>query len=65
MTGQWIFIEFFQVFYQARSQRIKVNVTNKLQKVLIFLTDDGLISVLEEVAAPFMAFVEGDRVARH
>ena len=42
-----------------------MDVTNKLQKVWIFFAYNGFIAVLEEVAAPFMAFVEGDRVAGH
>ena len=42
-----------------------MDVTNKLQEVRIFLTDDGFIAVPEEVTAPFMTLVEGDRVTGH
>jgi len=42
-----------------------MDVTNKLQEVRIFFTYDGFVSVLEEMTTPFMAFVEGDRIAGH
>jgi hypothetical protein len=42
-----------------------MDVTNKLQEVRIFFAYDGFVSVLEKVTAPFMAFVEGERIACH
>jgi hypothetical protein len=32
---------------------------------LFFFTDDGFVSVLEKVAAPFMTLVEGNGIASH
>ena len=42
-----------------------MDVTNKLQEVRIFFTDDGFISVLEKVTTPFMTLVESERIAGH
>jgi hypothetical protein len=42
-----------------------MDVTNKLQKVLIFFAYDGFVSVLEKVTTPFMTLVESERIACH
>ena len=42
-----------------------MDVPNEFQAVWIFLTDNWLITILEKVAAPFMASVEGDSVSGH
>ena len=42
-----------------------MDVADKLQKVWIFFTDDGFVSVLEQVAVSLMAFIEGNSVTGH
>lgn len=42
-----------------------MNVADQFQKIGVFFTDDGFVSVLEEVAAASMAFIEGDGIAGH
>ena len=42
-----------------------MDITYQLQKISIFLTNNGFVAVLEEVAASLMAFVEGDGIAGH
>ena len=42
-----------------------MDVANKLQEIRIFLTDNRFIAILKEMAASFVAFVEGDRIACH
>ena len=42
-----------------------MDVTYEFQKVRIFFTDDGFISVLEEVTASFVAFVKSNGIASH
>ena len=42
-----------------------MDVTDQLQEIRIFLTDNRFIAVLEKVAAPFMTLIEGNSVASH
>lgn len=42
-----------------------MDIAYKFEKIRVFFTDDGLVSVLEEVAGPLMPFVEGDGVSGH
>ena len=47
-----------------RAQRIEVEVADELQEVRLLLHHDGLVPVLEEVAHPLVAAVEGPGIAR-
>jgi len=42
-----------------------VDVPDQFQEIGIFFADDGLVSVLEEMARAFMSFVEGNGIAGH
>jgi len=65
MSGPGVFVEFFEVLNQSSSQRIKVDVADQLQEVRILFTDNGFITVLEEMTTSFVAFVEGNGIAGH
>jgi hypothetical protein len=65
VAGPGVFVQLFEIVYQARSQRIVMDVADQLQKIRIFFTDNGFVSVLEEVATTFVSFVEGDGIAGH
>jgi hypothetical protein len=43
-------------------QRIKMNVTDQLSKIDLLITDDGMITVLKEMAMPAMAKVVSNGV---
>ena len=42
-----------------------MDIADKFQEIRIFLAHDGFVSVLEEVAAAFVSFVEYNSVACH
>ena len=42
-----------------------MDITDQFQEVRIFFADNGLVSVLEEMAAAFMALIEGNGVSGH
>ena len=42
-----------------------MDISNEFQEISIFFADNGFVTVLEEVATPFMTFVEGDGIAGH
>jgi len=42
-----------------------MDVANQFKEVRVFFTDDGFISVLEEMACTFVSFVESYRVTGH
>ena len=65
MAGPRVFVEFFEVLHQFCSQWIQVDIADQLQEVRVFFTDDRFVAVLEEMAAAFMAFVEGDGISGH
>jgi len=46
-----------------RPERIQVEVADEFQEIGLLLHHDGLVPVLEQVAHPSMAAVEGPRVA--
>ncbi len=50
VTGPGVFVEFFEVLNQLCPQGIQVDVADQFQEIRIFFTDDGFISVLEEMA---------------
>jgi len=41
-----------------------MNVTDELGKIHLFLTDDGLVAILEEVPMTMVAPIVRERVAR-
>ena len=51
--------------HQLCPEWVEVNVTNKFQEVGVFLAHNGFVTVLEEMACAFMAFIEGDGVSGH
>ena len=53
-----------QIPHQSCSQRIEVQIAYEFEKVCVFFTDDGLVSVLKQVPAAPMATVEGPRISR-
>ena len=42
-----------------------MDVADEFQEVRVLFADDGLVSILEEVSAAFMSFVEGYRISGH
>ena len=42
-----------------------MDVADQLQEIGVFFADHGFVSVLEEVAATFVSFVEGYRIPGH
>ena len=60
-----VFVQLFEIFHNTGSKRIEVDIADQLQEIWIFFADNGFVPVLKEVAAALMAFIEGDRIARH
>jgi hypothetical protein len=48
---------------QLRPQRIEVDITNQFQQIIIFLTEDGFVSVLKKVAISPIPSVETHHVS--
>lgn len=48
----------------AGTDRVEVDVADKLQEIGLFVADDGLVAVLEELAAALVPPVEGDDITR-
>lgn len=48
----------------AGTDRVEVDVADKLPEVDLLVADDGLVAVLEELARPPVPPVEGDDIAR-
>ena len=42
-----------------------MGVADEFKEVRVFFTDNGFVAVLEEMAAAFMAFIEGHGIAGH
>ena len=49
-----ITIELCQAGNKLYPHRVKVNITNKLLEIDVFLANDGFVTILEELAAPMM-----------
>jgi hypothetical protein len=64
MPAKAIRSQLFEVFHQAGTQRIEVNVSDKLKQIGIFFTQDGLVAVLKELTVPAVAAIESDRIPR-
>ena len=60
-----VFIQFFDVSRQPRSQRVQMDVPDQFQEIRIFLTYNGFVSVLKKVANSSMALVEGNGISGH
>jgi len=58
-------IQFCKILNQTGSHGIQVYVANPFQEVYVFFADNRFVPVLEEVAAAFMALVEGHAITRH
>ena len=48
----------------SRPERIEMDVAHQLQKVRVFLTENGLVAVLEEIAVSPVSAIEAHHVAR-
>jgi len=64
VPGPGIPIQFAEVRDDLRAQRIEVEIPDEFQEVRVLLHYDGLVPVLEEVAHPLVAAVEGPGIAR-
>ncbi|BDV42290.1 hypothetical protein GURASL_12130 [Geotalea uraniireducens] len=62
MAGPVIRVKRVEAGNDVSSQRIEMNVPNELQKVGIFLADDRLVPILEEMPASIVSEVEDDGV---
>ena len=49
----------------GKLNRVKMDVADQFQQVCIFFAHDGFVAVLEEMACPFVAFIESDGVSCH
>ena len=65
MSAPGVFVEFVEVLNQFGPERVEVNIANQFEEVWVLFADDGLVSVLEEMACPFVAFIKGDGVSGH
>ena len=64
VAGPWMRIQFVHIPDDARSQRVEVDIAGELQEIRIFLTDNRLIAILEEMSVPTVYPVEIDHIAR-
>jgi hypothetical protein len=58
MACVWIPVQFLQVLDNTSTQRIKVQISNKLQKVWFFLTNYRLETVLKYMSMTSMPLVK-------
>jgi hypothetical protein len=50
VTGPRIAVQFFYVLNDLCSNWVEVDVTHKSEKVVVFVTKDGLIAILKEMS---------------
>jgi len=62
MAAPRITVQFNYALDETSTQRVKVNVADQFEKIRVFLADDRLVTVLEQMAASVMAQVECDGV---
>jgi hypothetical protein len=55
--------QFLKTGYQSGTKRVEMNVADQFLEIGIFLADDRLVSVLEQVAGSVMAEVEIDSMS--
>lgn len=65
MPAPWIPIQFLEIFYQAGSQWIEMDIADQFQEVRGFFADDGFVSVLKQMTCPLVPLVEGDGIPGH
>jgi len=63
MAAPWIMIQFVKAFHHAGPQGIQVNISDQLQQIRFFLTDNGLVPILEEVTGSLVVAIERDGIA--
>jgi hypothetical protein len=63
MPAPGVAVQGGQGFHQLHPQWVEVDVANQLEQIRLLLHEDGFVPVLEKVADPAMAPVEGARVA--
>ena len=59
MTAIGIKAQFLQVAQQFRPQRVQMNKSNQFRQIIVFLTDDGFVPVLEKLAMTIVSSVVG------
>jgi len=52
-----------KIFYKPCTDRIEVDVSDKLQEVWGFLTQDGFIPVLKKLSMPPVSMIEPDGIS--
>ncbi|MFW6148213.1 MAG: hypothetical protein ACOC6B_07475 [Thermodesulfobacteriota bacterium] len=60
VAGPGVLVEFVEVLHEFCPHGVKVDIADQFEEIRVFFADDGLVSVLEEVACAFVPFVEGD-----
>jgi hypothetical protein len=64
MTAVRVAVQAAEIRNHARADWIEMEIPHEFQEVRLLLHQDGLVPVLEEMAAPPMPAVESPRVAR-
>ena len=65
MAGPGVFVEFFEILRQFCTQRVEMDIADEFQEIRVFFAHNGFVSVLEEVAVAFVAFIEGYCISGH
>ena len=61
MSAVRIGIQFSEIRYQFGAKGVQVNIANQLQKIGVFLAQDGFIAVLKQMTmAPVAAIIRHD-----
>ena len=63
MAGPRVPIQLVNGPHDLRSNGIEMNVPDQFQKIGVFLTEDGFVAVLVEIAGAMMAVIEVNSIA--
>jgi hypothetical protein len=63
MATPRILVQFQNILHHLGSKRIEMDVANQLCKVMVFITNDGFVSILKKITTPGMTSIVSDRIA--
>jgi hypothetical protein len=58
VPGPWILLQFVDGPYDSRTQRVEMDVLYDIEKILGFVHDRRLVSILEEVPYALVSLIE-------
>jgi len=64
MPAPWIPVQFGRILHKTCTNRIQVNVPNQFLEISIFLANDGLIAILEQMPVSGMPQIVRNRIPR-